>query len=149
MVEKLFPGPFLKNQNWAYLWSFIYFILIVCQVEEYRKWLKLRCRPLAFTSYKAFIKNKKRSRTSLPTSFSAWFLKKNVSVVIFYYLTNFNLWLPLLRKILGNMCIVIVCWPGCDVRNFKINLIFLIKPFFLHDPNVKTKIKYHENEKSF
>ena len=20
MVEKLFPDPFLKNQNWAYLW---------------------------------------------------------------------------------------------------------------------------------
>ena len=38
------------------------------------------------------------------------------------------------------MCIVIVCEPGCDVRNFEINLIFLIKPFFLHDQNVKTKI---------
>ena len=25
------------------------------------------------------------------------------------------------------MCIVIVCQPGCDVINFEINLIFLIK----------------------
>ena len=32
--------------------------------------LKLSCRPLAFTSYKAFLTNKKRSRTSLPASFS-------------------------------------------------------------------------------
>ena len=28
------------------------------------------------------------------------------------------------------MCIAIVCFPGCDVVNFEINLIFLIKPFF-------------------
>ena len=29
---------------------------------------------------------------------------------------------------------------GCDVVNFEINVIFLIKPFFLHDQNVMTKI---------
>ena len=33
-------------------------------------------------------------------------------------------------KILDNMCIVILCQPGCDVIKFEINLIFLIKPFF-------------------
>ena len=27
---------------------------IVCQVEDYRNLLKLSCRPLSFTSYKAF-----------------------------------------------------------------------------------------------
>ena len=32
---------------------------------------KLSCRPLAFTSYQAFSKNKKRSETSLPVSFFA------------------------------------------------------------------------------
>ena len=42
---------------------------------------------------------------------------------------NFIVWLPLLHEILGNTCIVIVCWPGCDVINFEINLIFLIKPY--------------------
>ena len=36
----------------------------------------------------------------------------------------------LLREILGNMCIAIVCKPGCDFRNFESNIIFLIKPFF-------------------
>ena len=35
-------------------------------------------RPPALTSYKAFLKNKKRSGTSLSVSFSAWFLKKNI-----------------------------------------------------------------------
>ena len=43
VVEKLVPDSFLKNQNI----------------------LKLRYRPLAFTSYKAFLKNKKRSGTNL------------------------------------------------------------------------------------
>ena len=53
---------------------------------------------------------------------------------------NFIPWLPLLLEILGNMCIAIVCYPGCDVMDFETNLIFLIEPFFLHDQKVMTKI---------
>ena len=45
-----------------------------------------------------------------------------------------------LCEILGNMCIAIVCKPGCDVMNFEVNLIFLIKPFFLHGKKVVTRI---------
>ena len=37
---------------------------------------------------------------------------------------------PLLLKKLGNMCIAIACWLGCDVINFKINMIFLFKSLF-------------------
>ena len=48
------------------------------------------CKPLAFISYKAILQNKKRSRTSLPASFSASFLKKNISLVIFYCLTRLH-----------------------------------------------------------
>ena len=44
-----------------------------------------------------------------------------------------------LSEILGNICIAIVCKSGCDVMNFEDNLIFLIKPFFLHDQKVATK----------
>ena len=33
--------------------------------------------------------------------------------------------------------------------NFEVNVIFLIKPFFLHVQKVKTIFKYLENEKSF
>ena len=39
---------------------------------------------------------------------------------------NFKVWLPLLCEILGNKCIVIVFLPGCDAKNFEINLIFLM-----------------------
>ena len=31
-------------------------------------------------------------------------------------------WLHLLCEILGNMCIAIVCEPGCDVMNFEVYL---------------------------
>ena len=38
--------------------------------------------------------------------------------------------LTLLLEILGNMCIVTICYPVCDVINFEINHSFLIKRFF-------------------
>ena len=71
-------------------YSKVLYILIVCQVEDYQKWWKLSSRPFASTSFKAFLKNKKRHGTSLAASFSVWFLMKNISVVIFYYLTKFH-----------------------------------------------------------
>ena len=52
---------------------------------------------------------------------------------------NFIVWLLLLLEILGNMCIALVCYPGCDVMDFEFNLIFLIEPFSLHDQKVMTK----------
>ena len=62
----------------------MYFVFVVSQVEGYRNTLKLSCSAVAFTSYYAYLKNKKRSRTSLRNSLSAYFLKKNISPVIFY-----------------------------------------------------------------
>ena len=35
------------------------FVFIVCQVEGYRNILKLKCRPLAFTSHKVFFRKQK------------------------------------------------------------------------------------------
>ena len=62
MVEKSFSDPFL-NQNWVYLWSW------------------------GLSKYIETVKSKKKSGTF---SFSAWFLKKHISHVIFYYLTKFH-----------------------------------------------------------
>ena len=86
-MGKLFPDPFLKNQNWAYLWINslkFYAVCFYCMPRwELSKYiLKLSCRPLAFTSYTASSKNKKKTGTSAPSSFCAWFLKKNISVVV-------------------------------------------------------------------
>ena len=46
------------------------------------------------------------------------------------YFINWQNFIVLLLEILGNMCIAIVCFPGCDIINFEINLTFLNKPFF-------------------
>ena len=83
------PRPFSKNQNWLYLRSKVFYSLfllfIACQVEFNWSILKLSCGPLAFSSFEVFLKNKKRSGTSLLDSFSAWYLKKNIFLVIFYF----------------------------------------------------------------
>ena len=40
-------------------------------------------------------------------------------------------------------------FPGCDVVNFEINLIFLIKPFFYMTKKSRQKFRYLENENIF
>ena len=52
---------------------------------------------------------------------------------------NFIVWLPLFMEILGNICIQLFCQPGCDVRNFKTNRIFLIKLLQYMTQKIKTK----------
>ena len=66
-----------------------------------------------------------------------------------FCVSKFHVWLPLLLKILGNMCIVIVCFPRCDVTNFQINLILTLsnQALFLYDQKVKKK--HFENKKNF
>ena len=61
VVDKLLPHPFLKNQNWAYLWInslkfdiVCFLVFFVCHVEDYRNILKLSCKLLAVASYKVF-----------------------------------------------------------------------------------------------
>ena len=44
-----------------------------------------------------------------------------------------------LQDVLGNMFIAIVRKPGCDVLNFEVSLIYIIKPFFLHEQKDMTK----------
>ena len=62
----------------------IYLFFLYVQVEIYQNILKLRCWPIVFILYKAFLKNKKRAGTSLPARFSIWFVKRNISHVVFY-----------------------------------------------------------------
>ena len=74
---------------------------------------------------------------------------------------NFIVWLPLflhgynaiispwLLELLVNMCITIVCFTGCDVISFEINIIFLIKQVCYMTKNSRQNFKYFENEKSF
>ena len=62
---------------------------------------------------------------------------------------NFIVWHSSLLEVLGNVCIPIVCFPSCDVINFEINLVLLIKSLFYMNKKSKQKSKYLENKKSF
>ena len=136
VVEKLFLEPSLKIKiepiSGSTAQSFIQFVFIDCQVEDYRSILKLSCRTLAFVSYQASLNNKKRSGTSLPASFSAWCFKKNISLVIFFSLTKFYCLVVIISWDIGQYVYCIFLNTRHDSINFEINLIFLIEHFFLH-----------------
>ena len=60
---------------------------------------------------------------------------------------NFIVKFPLLLKILGNICIVIIFFSDYDVIKFEINLSFFIMPFFHIVKNVRTKIQISGKQK--
>ena len=51
-------------------------------------------------------------------------------------------------EILGNLCIVIVCFTGCDIKNFEVNFFFLVKLLFCMTKHLRQKLKYLEKKKS-
>ena len=71
-----------------------------------------------------------RSRNSCPSDSVYTFSRRKFPMLYSINWPNFIVWLPLLFEILGNMCIAIVCFLGCDVITFEINIIFLINPVF-------------------
>ena len=81
--------------------------------------------------------------------FVNYFSRKIFLLLYFINWPNFILWLPLFHEILGNMCIAVIFFPGCDVRNFESTLIFVIQPFFFMTKKSRKKFKYQENENSF
>ena len=52
--------------------------------------VKIKLQITCIYLIQSFFKNKRCSKTSLPASFSAWFLRKNISLVLFFYLTKFQ-----------------------------------------------------------
>ena len=80
VAEKIFPALFLRNQNWVYLCiNGLKFLCCMFSLYVNLRATKIywnqAARPLNFTFSNAFLKNKKRSRTSLPASFFSWFLE--------------------------------------------------------------------------
>ena len=132
-----FPEKKIEHISRSIVSNFIQFVFIAWQVEGYRNILKLSCRPLAFTLFEAFLKYKKRSGTS--HSARIIFEEKYFWCYVISIDQISSSGLPLLCEILGKMCVRIVCKPDCDVMNFEVNLVFLIKLFLLHDQNVVTK----------
>ena len=115
VVEKLFPNHFLKNQNWAYfLINGLKFHLVcfhcVAKVKV-TKHIETKVVTTGLYLIRDFLRNKKRSGTSLLASFSVWLLQKIISI----NWPNFIVWLTLIFKTFGNIFTAIVCVPVCDV----------------------------------
>ena len=55
---------------------------------------------------------------------------------------NLIVWLPLLIEVLGNICIVSICFPVCGVIDFEINLAFLSSHFPRWPKKSGQKFKY-------
>ena len=78
VVEKLVPDPFLKNENWEYLWIHslkFYAVCFYCMPSwRLSKYIETKLHTNCFHLTLSFFflkKKKKRSGTSLPGSFSA------------------------------------------------------------------------------
>ena len=122
-----------------------------------------------FDSHQAYIKNKlyktldyywsrdmlnfdlseKSQRIVSPPHFTYDFSRKMFPLLYSINWPNFMVCSPLLLEILRNMCIAIVCFPFCDVINFKINLILPSSCFSTWPKRSRQKSNYLENENSF
>ena len=137
-------NAFLKTKNWAYLWINslkFYTVCFYCMASwGLLKYIETKMQTNYFHLILSLLKKIKRGLelVILPHfPHNVW--RKIFLVLCSISWPNFSVWLPLICEILGNICVGNVCEPGCDVMHFEVNLIFLIKLFFLHDPNVVTK----------
>ena len=74
---------------------------IVCPNGGLPNSIRTKGWKLALTLHGA-LKHRRRTGTSLPVSFSVWFLKKSTSHLYVINWPNFIAWLPLVIDILGN-----------------------------------------------
>ena len=81
-----------------------------------------------------------------PLHFEHDFLRKMFLMLYSIKWPNFIAQFSLRLEIL---CIENAFFSGCDVINFEVNLLILIKPFFYLTKKSRQKFKYLENEKSF
>ena len=88
VVEKLVPGLFIKNHNWADLWtnSLTFYTVCLCFMSSWghSKFYETAVDHLILPHIKLSSKAKRGLELVFPASFSAWFLKKNVSHAMFY-----------------------------------------------------------------
>ena len=104
----------------------------------------LRCRTLAFISFKTFFKNKKRSGTSF------FKIKRGLELVSQPYFLH-DLWRKIFLKLYS------INWPNCIVRMLLLLMCIVIIWFPVYDviefstrpKQSRRKFKYLKNEKSF
>ena len=128
VVEKLFPDPFLKNQNWTYLWinslkfhTVCFYCMTSGGLSDY---IKTKLQTSCFYLVQSYFKKQMGTENSLPASFSAWLLIKTFLLLYSINWLNFIVWLPLIRGILDNTCVVIVFNQVVTSWNLKLTLSF-------------------------
>ena len=62
---------------------------------------------------------------------------------------NFIVWLNLFLETLSNICIVFLCFPRCNVKNFETDLIFLMKPFSTQPKSQDKKLNILRTKRTF
>ena len=82
---------------------------------------------------------KGRGLVSSPHSVYDFSKKKMILMLHSIYWPNFIVWLPFFLEILGNMCIAIVCWPGCDIKKIWNWPHLFNQAVLIHGKKVKTK----------
>ena len=128
--------------DWLSKVSYSLFLLYI-QVESYQNILKLSCRPLAFTSRKAFKRQKQVWNYSPCLIFWMTFEEK---YLFCYKLTKFHCLVPFTS---WNIEQGTVCQPGCGDINFEISFTFPIQPFSTWPKKSRQKLEYLENKKNF
>ena len=143
---EIVPDPFIKNQNWAYLWINrlqFYKICFYCMSKSgLPKYIKSKVLTTSFYLTWSFFLKKKRGleQKEVPLPYLLHNFERKIFLALYFInWPSVIVWLPLLLKISGDMCIAIICYPVCDVINFEINHSFRIRPF-LHNQKVSTKM---------
>ena len=133
-LENSSPNSFYKNQNWTYRWINILKCYKFCCYDMSKSSSKYPSVQLLTTCFYltwSFLFKKKGGLWLVSLShFLHDFWRKIFLTLYATKWLNLIAWLPLLLEILGNMCIIITCFPVSDVIKFEITFSFRIKPFF-------------------
>ena len=143
VVEELVPGH-PKNLKIGDIfgltvWNFIWFVFIVCPCQRLPKYMEVKVLTSCFSLiYSCLKKQNEIWNLSLPHFlYNIW--RKTFLTLYFINWPNLIGWLFLLIEVLGNICIVIICFQYYDVINFEINLSSRIDPFSYMTKNDRTK----------
>ena len=155
MVKKLVSDPVIKCHNWTFFWTdslkwYKVCVYCLCLSRGLRKFINPKVLTTCFHLIYSFFKKIKRDQelVSLPHFLhNIW--RKMFLMLYFINWQNFIYWLPFLLEILGNLSVIIIFCPACDVINIEINHSFLVKSFFYITKMSKQRYKYLKNQKSF
>ena len=138
-MEKLFPDSFLQNQHWGYLRinSLKFYKACLHCMPRWRpsKSTETKMQTNCFYLIQSCLKKIKRDLELFSlTHFLQDFWTEIFLLIYSINWPNFIAWLRLLCDILGNMCIVIVCFPDCDLITCLLSLCEILDNMYIVTP---------------